>query len=177
MGCAVAWFTGLSGSGKSAIARLAAEILTEQGQKVLVLDGDDVRARQHRHLGYSPEGIRENNRLIAQLCQGSMAKYNVILVPIISPFRDSRESARRLLGPGFVEVYVRASLEEVMRRDPKGLYEKVKQGRLPGFIGVDREVPYESPESAELVLETESLGVKECATQLVELLLDRVAAA
>ena len=107
---------------------------------------------------------------MVKLCQESISEYDVILVPIISPFRNSREHARQLLGQAFVEVYIKANLDEVMRRDPKGLYRKVREGSLSGFIGIDRQVPYEPPENPELILDTEMLGVDECASTLAGLL-------
>ena len=172
----VAWFTGLSGSGKSAIAERAAEILRAEGRSVKILDGDAVRSVTHRHLGFSPEDIRENNRLVSLLCLESLPEFDVVLVPIISPFRDSREAARRLLGEAYAEVYVKASLQEVMKRDPKGLYTAVREGELTGFIGVDENVPYEPPESADLVLDTEQIGLEACSTQLAGMLLGEAVA-
>src|SRR5438874_2199244 len=120
----VAWFTGLSGSGKSTIAHLVTEQLRASGRRVLVLDGDAVRDREHRHLVFTPADIRENNRLIAELCRRSLGDTDVILVPVISPFRDARAAARAQLGAVFHEVYIKASLEAVSSRDPKGLYRR-----------------------------------------------------
>ena len=166
----VAWFTGLSGAGKSTIATQAADLLRSRELRVRILDGDVVRTELHRHLGFSPADIRENNRLIAELCAASAPDYDVILVPVISPFRDARASARAMIGASFVEVYVRASIDEVMRRDPKGLYRKVRDGSLSGFIGVSPEVPYEPPAAAEIILDTESADAPSCARQLASLL-------
>ena len=175
MSATIAWFTGLSGSGKSAIADRVAEILRNQARRVRIIDGDEVRATAHRHLGFSPEDIRENNRLVALLCQESLAQFDIILVPIISPFRDSREAARRLFGEAFAEVYVKASLHEVMKRDPKGHYKAVQEGTLTGFIGIGEQVPYEPPESADVVLDTEAHRLEECANELVGLLISKAA--
>lgn len=174
MPCRIAWFTGLSGSGKTTIAKRAAEILTHSGYQVMTLDGDMVRSRLHRHLGYSRADIEENNRLIAGLCKESMSDFDVILVPIISPFRESRKAAREVLGDAFAEVYVYASLHEVQRRDPSGLYEKERQGQLPGLIGVAKEVPYEPPASPKLLLDTERDDAESCSNQLVEYLLSEL---
>ena len=113
----VFWFTGLSGSGKSSVAAAVRDRLCADGAKVLILDGDDVRARIHRHLGFSEADIRENNRLIAGLCDESRADYDVILVPIISPYAESRAAARAALAPGFYEIYCTAGLDIVARRD------------------------------------------------------------
>lgn len=169
----VAWFTGLSGSGKTAIAAAVAHALKEQGKRVLVLDGDEIRAKLHRHLGFTPEDIRENNQLIAELCLKEQPHYHAILVPIISPFRASRAAARAILTPDFIEVHVRASLDTVKRRDPKGLYCKVEAGELKGFIGV--EVPYESPENPEIVIDTEFQDLYISSQILFDFLIQRLA--
>lgn len=173
----VAWLTGLSGAGKSTIAGQAADLLRADGRCVQILDGDVVRTELHRHLGFSPADIRENNRLIAGLCTASARTYDVILVPIISPFRDARAAARAEIGASFVEVYVRASMSEVMRRDPKGLYQQVRAGRLTGLIGLSPDVPYEAPEAPDIVLDTEATDAATCARQLAALLEARVAGA
>jgi len=91
------WFTGLSGAGKTSVAEGSIQVIEQKGLSVLVLDGDDVRVRFHRKLGFSEVDIKENNRLIARICQENMEQYHVILVPIISPFAESRHEARTLL--------------------------------------------------------------------------------
>jgi adenylyl-sulfate kinase len=174
MGCHVAWFTGLSGAGKSTIARHVAETLKAKGHRVLVLDGDAVRSSVSAGLGFSREDIYENNRRFIELCLETMPDYDFLLVPKISPFREHRAETRRELGTAFVEVYVQASLDEVTRRDPKGLYRKARNGELTGMVGVAPEVPYESPEDAEVVLDTEKLSADACGAQLIDYLLDRV---
>ena len=176
MGALVAWFTGLSGAGKSTIAEKAASMLEAKGQSVLVLDGDVVRSTVTRHLGFSREDIYENNRSFINLCRTHAADHDVILVPKISPFLEQRASARRELEPGFVEVYVRASLEEVFRRDPKGLYRKSSEGSLQNMVGVAAEVPYEPPKAADLTLDTETDSVEACTQLLVDYLCSRVGA-
>lgn len=174
MGCLVAWMTGLSGAGKSTIARRAAELLETDGHRVLVLDGDVVRSEVSPNLGFSREDIYENNRRFIELCRESMRDHDFLLVPKISPFREHRAETRRELGAAFIEVYVYASLEEVSRRDPKGLYQKARNGEMTGMVGVAPEVPYERPEDAELVLDTEQASVAACGAQLRDYLLARL---
>jgi adenylyl-sulfate kinase len=174
MGCHVAWLTGLSGAGKSTIARRAAELLESEGHRVLVLDGDAVRSTISPNLGFSREDIYENNRRFIVLCRESIPDYDFLLVPKISPFREHRAETRRELGTAFVEVYVQASLDEVTRRDPKGLYRKARNGELTGMVGVAPEVPYEAPDDAEVVLDTEKLSADACGAQLMDYLLARV---
>ena len=163
----MAWLTGLSGAGKSTIAVLAASMLREDGVSVSVLDGDAVRQGRHNQLGFNPEDIRENNRRIVELCSDALGRHDVVLVPVISPFRVSRAAARNALGEQYLEVFVKASLTEVRRRDPKGFYRQASEGRLAGLIGVDPEVPYEPPESPALVLDTERQDAPACAMELV----------
>jgi adenylyl-sulfate kinase len=174
MGCQVAWLTGLSGAGKSTIARRAAELLETDGHRVLVLDGDAVRSTVSPNLGFSREDIYENNRRFIALCRESMPDYDFLLVPKISPFREHRAEARRELGAAFIEAYVYASLDEVSRRDPKGLYRKARNGEMTGMVGVAPEVPYEPPEDAEVVLHTEHFTADVCSAQLRDYLLARV---
>jgi adenylyl-sulfate kinase len=163
----VAWMTGRSGAGKSTIADRASARLQTNGRRVTILDGDAVRTRLHRHLGFSPADIRENNRLIAEACLEALPATDAVLVPVISPFRDARANARSILGESMLEVYVRASLEEVTRRDTKGLYRRAAEGLLPGLIGVDPAVPYEAPEAPDLLLDTETQPIEACVDALV----------
>jgi adenylylsulfate kinase len=151
----VLWFTGLSGSGKSTIAGRFARILKKEGKKVLMLDDDVVRNTLHRHLGFTPEDIRENNELIARMCSDNLGKFDYILVPIISPFADSRKKARELLAGSFFEIYTKASLDVVIKRDVKGLYSRALKGEISNFIGISPEVPYEDPQNPDVVLETD----------------------
>jgi len=166
----VAWFTGLSGAGKTTICLNAVSLLQAKGLKVLTLDGDIIRSKLHKHLGFSPEDIKENNRLIVDLCQVSLPRYDVILVPIISPLRDSRAHAKRILGSTMAEVYVHVSLQEAAIRDPKGLYQDQRSGKIQNLVGVNG-VPYEHPEHPDLILETERISATACASQLVDFLL------
>jgi len=167
----VAWFTGLSGSGKTTIALRAAELLTEAGQTVLILDGDVVRSQLHKHLGFSHEDIRENNRLIVGLGKEATADHDLVLVPIISPFLDSRANARLAFGESFVEVYVHATVAEVVSRDPKGLYREAREGKRTNIIGLSDELPYQAPTDPELVLNTCEHDAETCSRQLVDYLL------
>ena len=141
----VLWFTGLSGSGKTTVAKASAFVLESKGYRTLVLDGDEVRKRLHSNLGFSPDEIKTNNELIVGLCQKSREKYDVILVPIISPYMESRQKARNLLGAGFYEIYFDANLDCVMSRDAKGLYAKAKSHQIENMIGFSATNPYQAP--------------------------------
>lgn len=150
----VFWFTGLSGAGKSTLANGLRDALVAAGRRVLILDGDDVRNRLHRHLGFSPEDIRLNNQLIAGLCAENRTDFDFILVPIISPYRDSRAAARSLLEPGFHEIFVSASLDVLHDRDTKGLYAAARRNEIGNLIGVSPGSPYDIPDAADLVIDT-----------------------
>ena len=89
-----------------------------------IIDGDDVRDKLHRHLSFTPDDIRENNRLISIMCQDMKDNYDYILVPVIAPFQDARNSARKKIGADFIELFVNAGLDECIRRDEKGYYKK-----------------------------------------------------
>ena len=150
----VIWFTGLSGAGKSTVAEGVHELLTRDGLTVLILDGDDVRRCFHSHLGFSEAEVKENNRLIAKLCSEKRGAYDVIMVPIISPYVKSRRAARARLSPGFYEVFCNADLETVRSRDVKGLYAKADRGEMEGLIGFSPDSVYEPPLSYNLSLDT-----------------------
>ncbi|MCG3175911.1 MAG: putative adenylyl-sulfate kinase [Candidatus Omnitrophica bacterium] len=152
MSAPVFWFTGLSGAGKTTVARAARALLEREKLRVLVLDGDEVRARLHRDLGFSPEEIRRNNAAIAELCLSERSSWDAVLVPIISPYADSRKRARERLSPGFYEVYFDADVRCVEARDVKGLYAKARAGQIRDLIGYSDGSPYEPPSSPDHVV-------------------------
>jgi adenylylsulfate kinase len=136
------WFTGLSGAGKSTIATELAKILRRQGYKVEVLDGDIVRKSLTRDLGYSRADRDENIRRIGFVADLLTRNGVIVLVSVISPYRDVREEVRQEIG-NFIEVYVKAPLEVCEQRDVKGLYKRARAGEIRGFTGIDD--PYEPP--------------------------------
>ncbi len=166
----VLWFTGLSGSGKSTIANGLKEKLMAIGKKVILFDGDTVRDTLHKHLGFTREDIRENNRLIAELAVGHVVEYDFIITPIISPYREDRQAARQKIGPDFVEVYVNCPLEECVARDTKGLYAKAASGELTNLIGVSVSNPYEAPLNPEIEIKTTGESPDESIKKLLAFL-------
>jgi len=152
----VCWFTGLSGAGKSSVAEGVLRQLADKRVQALILDGDVVREKMHCDLDFSPSGIVENNRRIAEYCAAIRDQYDVILVPIISPYRASRQHAREILKPRFFEIHCAANLGTVSQRDVKGLYEKARKGEMTNLIGYSPESPYEPPLSPDLTLDTGS---------------------
>jgi adenylylsulfate kinase len=140
--------------------------LRDRGHQVEVLDGDDVRQNLCAGLGFSREDRDVNVRRIAWVADLLSRNGVVTFVAAVSPYRRTRDEARARMGDRFVEVYVRASVEECERRDVKGLYERARAGEIQGFTGVSD--PYEEPIAAELTLETESESPEESAARLVE---------
>ena len=167
------WLTGLSGSGKSTVGRLAAGQLRDRGYQVEVLDGDDMRQNLCAGLGFSREDRDVNVRRIAFVADLLSRNGVVTFVAAVSPYRGPRDEARARMGDRFVEVYVRASVGECERRDVKGLYERARAGEIKGFTGVSD--PYEEPLAPELTLDTESDAPQASAARLVELVERRLA--
>jgi adenylylsulfate kinase len=163
------WLTGLSAAGKSTIAVLLERMLLERGRLAYRLDGDNVRHGLNHNLGFSAEDRAENIRRIGEVAKLFTDAGLIVLVSFISPYRRDRDAVRALLGPGeFVEVYVKVSVEAAERRDPKGLYKKARAGEIKGFTGIDD--PYEEPEGAELVLNTENVIPEDAARELLSYL-------
>jgi adenylyl-sulfate kinase len=167
------WLTGLSGSGKSTIGRLAAGQLRDLGHRVEVLDGDDVRQNLSSDLGFSREDRDENVGRLAWVSDLLSRNGVIAFVAAVSPFRQPREAARARMGTRFLEVYVRATVEECERRDVKGLYQRARSGEIKSFTGVSD--PYEEPTSPELLIETEQESAEDSAARLVALVEERLA--
>lgn len=163
----VLWFTGLSGSGKTTVADILIKNFKSEGKTFQVFDGDDVRKRLHKHLGFTPEDIKENNRLIVELCKEELGKVKFILVPVISPFKESRLNARNSLGKNFIEIHFNCPYEECKKRDVKGLYKKAETGEL-NFIGLH--VPYEAPDNPEVELDSLNESPEQSAKRISDFL-------
>lgn len=166
----VIWFTGLSGSGKTTIALELKKKLVEFGKSVDMLDGDVVRNKLHKHLGFSREDIRKNNQLIAELANKKLKEYEFILVPIISPYKEDRKMVRLIIQGNFIELFINSSLKKCIERDVKGLYKKALSGEINDFIGVSDSNPYEQPEKPDIEVDTESLSIDESLIQINEFL-------
>jgi bifunctional enzyme CysN/CysC len=160
------WLTGLSGSGKSTIARELERTLHAQGRHAFVLDGDTLRTGLNRDLGFSREDRAENVRRTAEAARLLTDAGLVTIVALISPFRVERDSARTIVGPDrFVEVHVDTPLEVCESRDVKGLYARARAGEIPEFTGISS--PYEAPAAPNLVLHA---GHEPLATSVAHLL-------
>lgn len=165
----VLWFTGLSGSGKSTVAREIEKKLFEAGQLCYVLDGDNIRFGLNKNLGFSPEDRAENIRRIGEVAKLFADAGIITLTAFISPYRVDRDLARGLLQEGeFIEVFVRCPIEVCEKRDVKGLYSKARAGEIKGFTGIS--APYEEPVTPELVLDTAASSIGDAADKVIKYL-------
>lgn len=166
---AVLWFTGLSGAGKSTIANLVEKKLHARCRHTYTLDGDNVRHGLNRDLGFTAADRVENVRRVAETAALFVDAGLIVLVSTISPFRAERAMARALVEEGeFVEIFVDTPLDQVEKRDPKGLYARARAGAIANFTGVSS--PYEPPERPELRLDTTRHSAEELADQVVDFL-------
>ena len=166
------WFTGLSASGKSTIAHAVEKELHDRGIRTYVLDGDNVRHGLNSNLGFSPEDRKENIRRIGEVAKLMADAGIVVFTAFISPYREDRDSVRKLFeGDTFIEVFVKCPLEECERRDPKGLYKKARAGIIKNYTGISS--PYEEPLAPELVVDTEHLTIEESVNQVIGFLCER----
>ena len=166
-GGSVIWLTGLSGSGKSTIARELERELFNMDKQAYVLDGDNIRHGLNSDLGFSPKDRKENIRRVGEVAKLFSDAGVICVTAFISPYREDRQLVRQMLEPGrFVEVYVNASLAVCEQRDVKGLYAKARANELKEFTGVS--APYEAPAEPELELRTGELSPAECVTRILD---------
>ena len=164
---ATLWLTGLSGSGKSTIAKELERTLLAMGRQACVLDADNVRHGLNRDLGFSADDRRENIRRIAEVARLFNEAGLIVLAAFISPYRADRDGARGIIGPDrFLEVHVRTPLEVCEQRDPKQLYRRARTGEIPQFTGVTD--PYEPPLRPDVELDAADLPVSECVARLLQ---------
>jgi adenylyl-sulfate kinase len=158
------WFTGLSGAGKTTLARLLETELVGRGHKVEVLDGDVVRTNLSKGLGFSKEDRDTNIRRIGFVCHLLTRNDVVAIAAAISPYREIRDEIREQIG-SFVEVYCECPIEVLAERDVKGLYKKALAGEIKNFTGVDD--PYEAPVSPEVIVHTGKESPEESVARIV----------
>lgn len=167
-GCVI-WLTGLPSGGKSTLAVLLEQELRDRDLRVERLDGDEVRTRLTRGLGFSRQDRDENVRRVAYVARLLAAHGVFVITALISPYRATRDEARAEIGR-FLEVHVRCDLQECIRRDVKGLYRRALAGEIAAFTGVSD--PYEPPLAPEVVVETD----REAPAESVAKILDGLAA-
>ncbi|MGH7802268.1 MAG: adenylyl-sulfate kinase [Thermodesulfobacteriota bacterium] len=163
------WFTGLPSSGKSTLARMLEKVLNDLDFHVEVLDGDEMRLRLSKGLGFSKEDRDENIRRISYVAKIVTRCEAVAITCAISPYREIRDEARKEIGR-FLEVYVKCPLEECIRRDVKGMYKKALSGEIKNFTGISD--PYEEPRNPEIVVETNKETHEESLSKIVSGLIE-----
>ncbi|WP_083374294.1 adenylyl-sulfate kinase [Methylobacterium sp. C1] len=167
----IAWFTGLSGAGKSSIANAVDRALTEAGRHTMVLDGDNLRHGLSSDLGFNDADRVENIRRAAETARLMADAGLIVIVSLISPFRKERGMARCIAGDiPFLEIFVDTPLQVCEGRDPKGLYLKARAGKIPNFTGIS--APYEAPEAPDLVAPTEGRTIEQSATSIISRLMN-----
>ena len=168
----VLWFTGLSGAGKSTIANIVERRLHALGKHSTMLDGDNVRHRLNRDLGFTDGDRVENIRRVGEVARLMTDAGLIVLVSFISPFRSERQMARELLPDSeFLEVFIATPLAVAEERDPKGLYKKARRGEIKHFTGISS--PYEAPENPEIRLDTTVLSPEQAASRIIDALDER----
>ncbi len=164
----VLWFTGLSGAGKSTIAKLVESELNWCRAHTAMLDGDNLRQGLNRDLGFTADDRNENIRRVGEVAKLMTDAGLIAICAFISPFRIERQSVRSLFEPEeFFEVFVDAPLEACIERDPKGLYKRALAGKIADFTGIHQD--YEAPENPELVLNTMTASPDVSADRVIEL--------
>lgn len=163
----VIWLTGLPASGKTTLANELKKYYDQKSLPCDILDGDEIRKTLSKDLGLSPEDRKEHNRRVIFVAK-LLAKNGITtIIPLISPYRETRDNARKEI-PKFFEVWVKASVDECKRRDPKGLYKKAQAGEIQNLTGL--QAPYEEPKNPELIVDTENQSVEESVNLIISTL-------
>jgi len=162
----VLWFTGLSGSGKSTIANAVESELFNLNKHTYLLDGDNIRMGLNKGLTFSEEDRVENIRRIGEVSKLFVDAGLIVLTAFISPFQKDRDSVRLLLkDQEFIEIFIDTPLSICESRDPKGLYKKAREGKIPNFTGISS--PYEAPTYAEIIIKTENKSIETCTKEVI----------
>ena len=169
----VIWITGLSGSGKSTIARFLEIELHKRNYLTKLLDKDNVRAGINNNLGFSEYERAENIRRIAEVSKLFVQGGIILIDCFISPTYKIRNNARQIIGDkDFFEIYINTPIEECERRDTKGLYAKARAGLIKNFTGIDS--PYEEPINPDVEIRTMEMGIEEAVKKILDKLLPRI---
>ena len=166
----IIWLTGLSGAGKSTIAKNVEKKLFDRNFNIFTLDGDNLRIGLNKNLNFSPEDRTENIRRTSEVAKLFAQAGFIILVSLISPYRSERKKARDIRPEIFREIYIKASVEVCAKRDVKGLYAKAKRGEIKNFTGISS--PYEEPEKPNLIIDTSKEAVEESISKLEKFIID-----
>ncbi len=168
----VIWLIGLSGSGKSTIARALENKLHQENVLTQILDGDNLRSGLNHDLGFTDGERVENIRRTAEVARLFANCGVVTLCSFITPTEEIRKMARKIIGEDYFEVYVSCPIEECEARDVKGLYNKARNGEIPGFTGIDS--PFEEPLDPQLILDTKKENIEESVENLYRKVVDKI---
>lgn len=168
----VLWMFGLSGSGKSTIAKALENELYAKGVHSKLLDGDNLRSGINNNLSFSLEDRTENIRRAAEVSKLFMENGNVVICSLVSPTKEIRAQAKEIIGDGFREVYVNAPFEVCAERDVKGLYKKALAGEIKNFTGLDS--PFEGADNPFVELRTDKKDLETCKNELLQLVLKEI---
>lgn len=171
----VIWLTGLSGSGKTTIAKWLERKLLEENIFTKFLDGDNIRTGLGNNLGFSVADRTENIRRIAEVAKLFLDNGTVTLASFVSPTRDIREMARNIIGENdFIEIFIDTPLEVCEARDVKGLYKKARAGEIADFTGISS--PFEPPATTAIQIRTENKKIEDCGNELYAAIIDQIKA-
>lgn len=169
----VIWLTGLSGAGKTTLAKHLAAALFDMGFLTQVLDGDNIRSGINSNLGFTDDDRFENIRRIAEISKLFVDCGVITINCFISPTEEIRDMARRIIGKDdFIEVYVNAPLGVCEGRDVKGLYSRARRGEIKDFTGITS--PFETPENFDIEIRTDLFSVGESVNKILEIILPRI---
>lgn len=169
----VVWITGLSGSGKTTIALKLKAKLEALDKSVIIIDGDEIRSDKHKHLSFSRQDVKKNNRLTARLAKDKSKSHDFVLVPIISPYAEDRKMVKEIIGQNHIELFTNSSLENCIKRDVKGLYKKALAGEIEDFIGISKTSPYETPKKPDLEIKTDNMSIEKSVDKAINYLKKR----
>ncbi|MGC9330690.1 MAG: adenylyl-sulfate kinase [Bacteroidales bacterium] len=169
----VIWCTGLSGAGKTTLAKNMEKALHNKGMLTQVLDGDNVRSGINNNLGFTEEDRYENIRRIAEVSKLLVESGVITINSFISPTDKIRQMAMDIIGKeNFIEIFVKAPLEVCEARDTKGLYKKAREGKIKNFTGINS--PFEVPQNPDLVIDTHQNSIEECLNMAIEYILPKI---
>ena len=165
MNATIRWFTGLSGSGKSTLAKELYDYINDK--KCKIIDGDIIRSNPKHKVDFSYNGIINNHEYIREICLSESKLNDYLLVTVIAPFKELRKKTKKLFGKNYIEIFVKCSLNNVIKRDVKGLYKKALNNKMQNMIGVDPNVPYETPANPDIIIDTEHYTIEESFSKLI----------
>jgi len=168
MNCKILWLTGLSGAGKSTIAKSLKKKIKKLKLKVKLIDGDHFRKKNKNKNSFTKKNIYLNNIKIINYISKIKNKYDIIIVSVISPLLKSRLKSKKTFGKNYIEIFVKCSLKELIRRDTKKLYKLAKEKKIKNLIGFNSKISYEKSKYKKLVVNTEINDLNYCIKKILK---------